>query len=172
MLKTYLTFIFLFISILSLWIPTKNKVISWSISLFITIFISVASGVSNIIATSSILALYGLVFLYQKAHKIYRNILWLVIFALGLCLELHLIPGFHNLLVLNKVQFTPDALPYNLHLNLDKTIVGLIIVGFTNNYKPLERNAKTSCFQTTLRNTDNNDSIIYTGICQIRTKVA
>ena len=58
---------------------------------------------------------------------------------MGLCLELHIIPGFHNLLVLNKVQFTPDALPFTLYLNLDKTLVGLVIIGFNlqriNDYK-------------------------------------
>ncbi len=131
MLNIYLTFMFLFISVLSLWIPTKNKIMPWSILLFITLIISVASGVSNILAISSILVFYGLVFSYSKVRKIHKNILWLLICALGLGLELHAIPGFHNLLILDKVQFTSDALPFTLYLNLDKTIVGLIIVGFT-----------------------------------------
>ncbi|WP_375326343.1 CPBP family intramembrane glutamic endopeptidase [Candidatus Tisiphia endosymbiont of Nemotelus uliginosus] len=46
-------------------------------------------------------------------------------------LQAHLIPGFNNLLVLNAVQFTPDAKPYTMYLNFDKAVVGLIILGTT-----------------------------------------
>lgn len=119
--------------------------------MFITLITSVVSGVSNVIAVASILVLYGLVSVYLKVHKVYKNILWVLIFALGLCLELHVIPGFHNLLVLNKVQFTPDALPFTLYLNLDKTLFGLVIVGFTlqriNDYKSWKEVLKQVAFR-------------------------
>ena len=39
----------------------------------------------------------------------------------------HLLPGFNNLQVLDKVRFSPDSAPFTLYLNFDKTAVGLLI---------------------------------------------
>ncbi|MEX0305439.1 MAG: lysostaphin resistance A-like protein [Leisingera sp.] len=45
--------------------------------------------------------------------------LLLVCLALGL----HIVPGVHNLLILDQVQSGPASAPYSLHLNLDKPLV-------------------------------------------------
>ncbi|QTO20472.1 CPBP family intramembrane glutamic endopeptidase [Burkholderia seminalis] len=45
--------------------------------------------------------------------------------ALAIALSLHLIPGFHNPLVIGPTRFTPDAVPFTMYLNLDKPLVGL-----------------------------------------------
>ncbi|CAI8692700.1 CPBP family intramembrane metalloprotease [Burkholderia pyrrocinia] len=45
--------------------------------------------------------------------------------ALAIALSLHLIPGFHNPLVIAPTRFTPDAVPFTMYLNLDKPLVGL-----------------------------------------------
>ncbi|MDR0244163.1 MAG: CPBP family intramembrane metalloprotease [Burkholderia sp.] len=45
--------------------------------------------------------------------------------ALAVALSLHLIPGFHNPLVIGPTRFTPDAVPFTMYLNLDKPLVGL-----------------------------------------------
>lgn len=45
--------------------------------------------------------------------------------ALAVALSLHLIPGFHNPLVIAPTRFTPDAAPFTMYLNLDKPLVGL-----------------------------------------------
>lgn len=54
-----------------------------------------------------------------------------LIFILSLALQGHFIPGFHNLLALSAIQFTPDAVPYTMYLNFDKITTGLIIIGLT-----------------------------------------
>lgn len=50
--------------------------------------------------------------------------------ALAAGLMLHRLPGFHNLRVIDAVRFTPDALPFTLYLNFDKTLIGLFVLGW------------------------------------------
>ncbi len=40
-----------------------------------------------------------------------------------LALGAHLVPGFHNLLILDQVQAGPDSADFSMHLNLDKPMV-------------------------------------------------
>jgi membrane protease YdiL (CAAX protease family) len=44
-------------------------------------------------------------------------------------LGLHVLPGFHNPLVIDHLKLTPDAAPYTLYLNFDKTFAGLLLIG-------------------------------------------
>lgn len=50
------------------------------------------------------------------------------IVALVAGLMTHLLPGFQNPLVLPPTQLTPDALPYRLHFNFDKTAAGVLLL--------------------------------------------
>ncbi|WP_250311072.1 CPBP family intramembrane glutamic endopeptidase [Rickettsia endosymbiont of Oedothorax gibbosus] len=127
----YLTYITLLISVISLWLPVKGKFKPWQLFLSISLVLSFVSNIANLFAILAILLFFYLVFSYHKSSTKLKYVLWSLVFILGLMLELHLIPGFDNLLVLDKIQFTPDALPFTLYLNLDKTIVGLIIIGLT-----------------------------------------
>lgn len=52
----------------------------------------------------------------------------IVVLAAGLMT--HQLPGFANPRVIAGVQFTSDAIPFRLHLNFDKTVVGLFLLGF------------------------------------------
>lgn len=45
-----------------------------------------------------------------------------VLVAIGLAL--HGLPGFHNGRVIDAMLLTPDAVPFSLHLNLDKPLIG------------------------------------------------
>jgi membrane protease YdiL (CAAX protease family) len=51
------------------------------------------------------------------------------IIVVALLLGLHVLPGFRNFLALNAVVLSPGAQPYTLYLNVDKTVVGLCILG-------------------------------------------
>ena len=44
--------------------------------------------------------------------------------ALALALNLHWLPGFHNLRVIDAVHFTSEAVPFSMYLNLDKPLTG------------------------------------------------
>lgn len=127
----YLPFILLFLTVLSLWLPTKSGIQPWKPLFLITIISGIYTGAANFIAVTSILILYGLIYVYSKVSPRIKPLFWLLVFALAFTLELHLIPGFHNLLILDKVKITADAMPYTLYLNFDKTIAGLLIIGLT-----------------------------------------
>jgi membrane protease YdiL (CAAX protease family) len=57
-------------------------------------------------------------------------------FVLALALAAHWVPGFRNPALLDPVAFTPDARPFAMHLNLDKSAVGFALVLL---YRPLWR---------------------------------
>lgn len=50
-----------------------------------------------------------------------------VFIVLSMLLFMHRLPGFNNLLVFNKVHFSPDAAPFTMYLNLDKPFIGFIL---------------------------------------------
>lgn len=52
------------------------------------------------------------------------------IVALTAGLMAHRLPGFNNPRVIAWRQFSADALPFRLHLNFDKTLVGLFLLGW------------------------------------------
>lgn len=139
----YLSYISLLISILSLWIPVKCKIKPWQLAFSLTLILALVSHIASVVAILAIGAFYALLATYQRCTSSLKSILWGLSLLLGLSLELHLIPGFHNLLVLNKVQLTNDALPFTLYLNLDKTAVGLCILGLTLNLASTAHEWKT-----------------------------
>jgi membrane protease YdiL (CAAX protease family) len=48
----------------------------------------------------------------------------------SLALMAHVLPGFHNLLIVKDVVLSPGAVPYTLYLNFDKAFVGLFLLAF------------------------------------------
>jgi membrane protease YdiL (CAAX protease family) len=59
-----------------------------------------------------------------------------VILAVGLFSNL--LPGFHNQRVIGPTQFTPDAIPFSMYLNLDKPLIAYWLV-LTSPYLALSR---------------------------------
>lgn len=57
-------------------------------------------------------------------------------FLMAVMLSAHWVPGFRNPLLLGPVTFTPDAYPFQMHLNIDKSAVGFALLLL---YKPLCR---------------------------------
>jgi hypothetical protein len=53
----------------------------------------------------------------------------LVAAGLAVGFTLHRLPGFANPKVVDAARFTPDALPFTLYFNFDKTLVGLFVIG-------------------------------------------
>lgn len=48
--------------------------------------------------------------------------------AVAAALFLHLMPGFHNQLVIPRAPLSPDAVPFSMYLNLDKPLVAFWII--------------------------------------------
>ncbi|QJB31647.1 CPBP family intramembrane metalloprotease [Chitinophaga oryzae] len=61
-------------------------------------------------------------------------------FLLSILLLTHQLPGFDNVLIFDRVRFTPDAAPFTMHFNLDKPFAGFAIftcllkLGFIEKY--------------------------------------
>ncbi|HVY53652.1 MAG TPA: type II CAAX endopeptidase family protein [Gammaproteobacteria bacterium] len=114
----YATF---YATVVSLWL--SNKI--WPILL--GLFLGLAL-ISQQVELMALLPIFLLAFCLIYQEKI---LLGFAAFFLCLGLDLHLFPGFHNLKLLNKILITPDALPFTLYLNIDKTLEGILILGLT-----------------------------------------
>lgn len=66
-----------------------------------------------------------LIFLYFKFRFLWIEVL-LILGCSGLFL--HLIPGFDNPKVLEKVLVSPQSVPHNVYFNLDKTLIPFVLI--------------------------------------------
>lgn len=69
--------------------------------------------------------------IYVQQEKGWQAVL-LVVLSLPLFFHLPIL-GFHNYLFLDHVQVTPDAIPYSLYFNYDKTVFPVFLLGFSEN---------------------------------------
>jgi len=65
---------------------------------------------------------------YRSGWK--RIVAYIAIFVLSILLFTHQLPGFHNMIIFDSIKFTPDAAPYTMYINLDKTFAGFSIFTF------------------------------------------
>lgn len=64
---------------------------------------------------------------------------------LGLALSFHLIPGFNNILIFEKLFLSPDASPYTMYFNWDKQVAAfsfIYLLGFDRDLGSLKRGLK------------------------------
>ncbi len=123
---------FLYLSVLLLWAPSNNKIPSWSLALLLSIILGLVSHQIEMVSLLPIVLL-ALAVYYSQAEKaaiFVRLIAGFVVVILGVGLAAHQLPGFHNLKVLDHVYISSNAIPFTLYLNFDKTIVGILILGF------------------------------------------
>lgn len=132
-----ITFGLLTASVLALWVPVPRtwvgwkQIAVWAVPTLATLAAAWAGGYLEPLGLLWIAALFGFAALAARdpapAWQTWSGCLGLVVIAAGLMT--HRLPGFNNPQVLSAVLLRPDALPFSLHLNLDKTLVGLAILG-------------------------------------------
>ncbi len=90
------------------------------------------AGIARPLALLWIGGFAGAAFVFYRAHtsRWLRLTAAAAIVVLATGLMLHRLPGFENPRVLDGVQFSRDSIPFRLHLNFDKTIIGLFVLGF------------------------------------------
>jgi membrane protease YdiL (CAAX protease family) len=69
----------------------------------------------------------GALFLATRLHGWKQIAMHSAFVVLSMLLFMHRLPGFNNLLVFDKVRFSPDAAPFTMYLNLDKPFIGFIL---------------------------------------------
>ncbi len=134
MLPTYLL---LTLAILGLWTgrtstsaPLRHAF--WAVPFLLALGSALTTGIVEPIAIIWIATFAGAVHLFARKTlpRGPRTIAAFVLIALAAGLMSHQLPGFNNPRVLDGVRFTADALPFRLHLNFDKTIVGLFLLAW------------------------------------------
>jgi membrane protease YdiL (CAAX protease family) len=71
----------------------------------------------------------------QRAVQIAGHVVFVLLAA---ALFVHRVPGFHNPLVIDPTNFTPDAISYSMYLNLDKPLIAYWLV-FASPYVELSK---------------------------------
>ena len=130
------TFALLTLAVLSLWLghgrTTPTRQYSWLAVFVAALIAGLATGIVHPIGlvwvASFAVATYA--FGSDAAPRWQRVIAAFVIIVLSAGLMAHQLPGFNNPRVISNATFSPDAIPFRLHLNFDKTIVGIFILGF------------------------------------------
>lgn len=64
----------------------------------------------------------------QFSSKTLRTLLEILLVLASIGLVLHLIPGFHNLKVLDDVKVGPQSVPFTMYYNFDKALVPFVLL--------------------------------------------
>lgn len=138
-----LTYILLIFTVsTSLFIRSK-KLVLWAT--VITTASALLQGIINLESLLAILLLFFLsytYFAYSNLSKLVKTLLFLIIILLISGFLIHVIPGFANSLVIDKVRLSPLSCPFSMYLNFDKTIAALVIYitsGLSMLEKPLDK---------------------------------
>ena len=132
-----LTFTLLTLAILSLWFGGVEHTSFfrrnlWSLFGAASLVAALISGVVEPIAVVGIAAFAAAAYAFSRPQasraQFVASVVVILILAVGLML--HRFPGFNNVRVIDGVRLSADALPFTLYLNYDKTLVGLLLVGW------------------------------------------
>ena len=97
---------------------------------------------------AALVSLAGLLLAWRRPRlpQPWRGVALTLVLLWAMALTLHLVPGFDNLKVLDRVQAGPASVPFTLYLNLDKPLIffGLLLAwpallgpGGTMRWRPL-----------------------------------
>ena len=132
-----LPYIFLFLTIILLFINKRLSLIALGISFIFALIVGVTS-----IVSASVLILTGFLFWAWKINQILpagcKPILGVGFYTLVFALFYHQVPGFNNLKVLEAHQFSTNSAPFTLYFNYDKAFIGAVcfyFLGFDNGFK-------------------------------------
>jgi len=64
---------------------------------------------------------------YRSTNKILLMVLEIVLLLASVGLMLHMIPGFHNLIVLDSVRVGQESAPFTMYYNFDKALVPFLL---------------------------------------------
>lgn len=118
---------FIFAGALLLWTPALRWLAAGSLG--IGYAFAYGNGQLDGIAFVPILLLLGAIYAISSQQRMPILILAHLLFVLlAAALFLHWLPGFHNLRVVGPENLTPDAVPFSMHLNLDKPLIGFCLL--------------------------------------------
>ncbi len=122
----------LYLAVVCLWLPspTLSRPL-WLIPAASAGLLAFISGQLDLFAL--MLAVLYLLTAYQFSQATgttKKATMGMLIACSSVLLGAHILPGFHNLKVLDTVLVSTDGLPFTMYLNLDKTLVALGLLGW------------------------------------------
>lgn len=129
-----IAYVFLYLTVMSLWVPDIKGKPCWPFLLSISMALGIITQRIELIALLPIALLIIAIYLFKaKSNRFLQRLCGTIIALIGVGLGAHLFPGFNNLIVIQKVFISADAIPYSMGLNFDKTIVGILLLGMLHN---------------------------------------
>lgn len=126
--NVYLSYTLLLLSIVLCFITTKRSVAY--LVILITCFVALFELVINFYAILYILLFFLITYLYFQDKKAIPFLKWVYFIIINIVIissYLHIIPGFHNKLVIDKLIISKSSTPFSMYLNFDKVIIALIL---------------------------------------------
>lgn len=127
-----LPYLFLYAAIAAAWLPAivlagpvKNLVPGHLLAVLAGL-LALISGLISPVAAAVLLVLA--VLLWASVRNTFPLALRIVAGVLALLMAMHKVPGFHNILLLDKVRFSDDAIPFTLYANFDKGMAGYLML--------------------------------------------
>jgi hypothetical protein len=122
---TIATYIALGVAVIGLWVSARL----WISALCVAVLLGYLSGTLSHFAVVWMVALAIACWLHRQPGKVSRVVAIIVIVCIVLQLGMHLLPGFHNPIIADDLVLSADAAPYDLYLNFDKTVAGILLLG-------------------------------------------
>jgi uncharacterized protein len=127
------SFALLALAIVLVWFPAlrhgDRRLPPWTLA-FAAACVTGAVASPAVLAPTALVALAVLAALCWAgvAAPRWRCALTVLAALLALAMSLHLLPGFHPVMLLGGVHLTPDAAPFSLGLGFDKAAAGLLLL--------------------------------------------
>lgn len=129
-----ITYILLIITILiSLFCRDKRDAY---LGIGITILAALYQGIINIIGVGALSIFTAITYAYfnLQLNKIIKTLLFTSISFFFVGFAFHKVPGFFNILAIDKVQLSELSIPFTMYLNFDKVMPALIIFSLSDLY--------------------------------------
>jgi len=128
-----LPFVLLALSIALVWLPAvpvgDRRLPPWTL-VFAAACIAGAVASPSVLQVPALVALAALAMLAWAGTGAPRSRCPITVAAavLALAMSLHLLPGFHPVMLYQGLRLTPDAAPFALGLGFDKAAAGLLLL--------------------------------------------
>jgi len=116
------------LAVVSLWLPLR-RVPAWTVALGAVGIVALAAGTVTPTGIAVVLLLIALCAARERSSSTWlRVLLMAAIVVIALAMALHKAPGFYNPLIARDI--TPGAAPTTQYINLDKAVVGIVLIAF------------------------------------------
>ncbi|KIJ89145.1 CPBP family intramembrane glutamic endopeptidase [Rickettsia asembonensis] len=143
-----ITYIFLItIILISLFCRDKRPAY---LGIGVTILAALYQGVINIIGVGALSIFTAITYAYfnLQLNKVLKTSLFILISLCFILFAFHKVPGFFNILAINKIQLSELSIPFSMYLNFDKIMPALIIFSVSDLYI-LEKQEHTNAIRYT-----------------------